>query len=160
MQKKSDKLGNVSTRFRRGFGEVTATLLFLKFKLNVNSNENESKNASGGACARGAKRPRVGVLTRCVFVFVFVLIYVEFEFSESTRSGFMNTNVGLALRFDKFPRVFRRNAEAIDSRSHRFRRSIMLSCRMTSKSPSLPAFHKPSSATSINAIPLPPRVPP
>ena len=49
----------------------TATL-FKKFKLNVNSNENESKNASGGACARGEKRPRVGVLPRCVFAFVFV----------------------------------------------------------------------------------------
>ena len=42
-------------------------------------NENENKNASGGTCARGAKRPRVGVFTRCVFVFVFVLIYVEFD---------------------------------------------------------------------------------
>ena len=72
VQKESDKFGEISARFSRGFGEVTATLLFLKFKLNVNSNENESKNASGGACARGAKRPRVGVLPRCVFAFVFV----------------------------------------------------------------------------------------
>ena len=72
-----------SARFRRGFDEVSARFQrgfsepnFHKFKLNINSNENESKNASGGACARGAKRPRVGVLTRCVFVFVSVLIYV------------------------------------------------------------------------------------
>ena len=35
----------------------------------------ENKNESGGACARGAKRPRVGVLTRFVSVFVFVLIF-------------------------------------------------------------------------------------
>ena len=72
MHKYSNKLGNVSARFQRDFGEVMATLLFSKFKLNVNSNENESINASGGACAMGTKRPRVGVLTRCVFAFVFV----------------------------------------------------------------------------------------
>ena len=63
----------VKSEFKSNFfsSHFTATL-FLKFKLNVNSNENESKNASGGACARGAKRPRVGVLPRCVFAFVFV----------------------------------------------------------------------------------------
>ena len=44
------------------FSSHFTVTLFLKFKLNVNSNENESKNASGGACARGAKRPHVGVL--------------------------------------------------------------------------------------------------
>ena len=44
--------------------------------LNVqNENESENKNASGGTCARGAKRPRVGRLPRCVFVFA--VIYVE-----------------------------------------------------------------------------------
>ena len=66
------KFGEVLTRFRRDFGEVMTNPVLRKFRLNVNSNENESKNASGGACARGAKRPRVGVLTRCVFAFVFV----------------------------------------------------------------------------------------
>ena len=33
-----------------------------------------------GSLREDAKRPRVGVLPRCVFVFVFVLIYVESEF--------------------------------------------------------------------------------
>ena len=51
----------------------------LKFKLNVNENENDNRNESGGACAGGAKRPRVGVFTRCVFVFVFVSMYVQFD---------------------------------------------------------------------------------
>ena len=39
-------------------------------------NQNDTKNASGGTCARGAKRPRVGVFPRCIFGFIFVLIYV------------------------------------------------------------------------------------
>ena len=74
---KSDQKFKVKSEFKSNFfsSHFTATL-FSKFKLNVNSNENESKNASGGACARGAKRPRVGVLPRFVSVFVFVLIYV------------------------------------------------------------------------------------
>ena len=56
--------------FGKVFGEVTKDQNL--FKLNTNSNENENKNASRGTCARGAKRPRVGVFTCCVVVFVFV----------------------------------------------------------------------------------------
>ena len=44
---------------------------FLKFG-EVSARLRRSFDASGGACARGVKRPRVGVLTRCVFAFVFV----------------------------------------------------------------------------------------
>ena len=74
---KSDQKFKVKSKVKPNFFSSHFTVtLFLKFKLNVNSNENESKNASRGACARGAKRPRVGVLTRFVSVFVFVLIYV------------------------------------------------------------------------------------
>ena len=53
-----------------------ADLFCLWFESNVNQNENESRNASGGTCEGGAKRPHVGVFTRCVSDFVFILIYV------------------------------------------------------------------------------------
>ena len=62
--------GQIQVRIQIVFKPLNGDVL--KFKLNVNSNEYESKNASGGACARGVKRPRVGVLTHCVFAFVFV----------------------------------------------------------------------------------------
>ena len=45
-------------------------------KFDVNYSEN--KNASGGTCARGAKRPHVGVFTCCVIVFFSVFVYVKF----------------------------------------------------------------------------------
>ena len=48
----------------------------IRTKLNENENESENKNESGGTCEGGAKRPHVGVFTRCVSDFVFVLIYV------------------------------------------------------------------------------------
>ena len=54
----------------------------LRPEASADQNECENRNENGGACARGAKCPHVGVLTRfvSVFVFVFIFAFSNFDF--------------------------------------------------------------------------------